>query len=527
MPGVSDQLLDRLSRGADGATAALQDFTLGVVAATHALGQFGPRSIGGGPVGQGGVPAAGAAGDPSRGLVRMEALLKQLVDLTKDVRNQLIPTLSPAKQDQQAPAAARNNESFGKALDGLQRLLGQLPGLGAPLAGLITAGRLGAAAAGGAGAGGTGAALGGLATAAAAAVTAINGIVGASAHFVEALNPAAVLGLNLAIRDLTAVVGVALQPVVQAATGFARELGSVLLPIMQRLAPIVSRLADLFLDVAGKALDSFAKAVDSALPLAATFLDLLESSSRLAETFQSLSGATAVLNPLLALLNLALKPLAWLSRQVSDAFATLAPLGDALKALFGGLAGALEGLGGLVGGLQGLDFVSGFIEGFANATKYAADAIKNFTAGLLVGVARLAKFLDFGTGLGDRFIGGLIKSLQPAQRQNAEGLAVPLNPQIQSALSFSQQVDKAAFSAGLSGGKSKEQQEEDWRERVAKLLQEIRDNGKARGGAGAPEPATSATQEFFEGAAEGFAPKGGVTRDFISGLGAAFGIPGG
>lgn len=62
-------------------------------------------------------------------------------------------------------------------------------------------------------------------------------------HFVEAIDPALVAELGRAFRDLQAVVGQALRPVVDQTREIVRYLGGSLMPLMRRLEPIVADLS--------------------------------------------------------------------------------------------------------------------------------------------------------------------------------------------------------------------------------------------------------------------------------------------
>ncbi|HEY1191124.1 MAG TPA: hypothetical protein VGE74_26050 [Gemmata sp.] len=70
------------------------------------------------------------------------------------------------------------------------------------------------------------------------------GVVNAVMPFVQALAPSVVNEFNAAMKDLQATIGSALIGIVQVAASVVRELGGVLLPVMQQLEPIVTAAAN-------------------------------------------------------------------------------------------------------------------------------------------------------------------------------------------------------------------------------------------------------------------------------------------
>src|ERR1043166_502654 len=64
-----------------------------------------------------------------------------------------------------------------------------------------------------------------------------------ASHFVQEIDPALVMELGRAFRDLNAVLGSGLRGIVDEARELTRYIGGALLPVMQKLAPIIDELS--------------------------------------------------------------------------------------------------------------------------------------------------------------------------------------------------------------------------------------------------------------------------------------------
>lgn len=129
------------------------------------------------------------------------------------------------------------------------------------------------------------AALGDLGTVANAAVGAFQSVTGAVSQFVQAADPGAMLRFNMAIQDVMASLGVALEPIVEVATQIADQWNAV----FTELQPILMPVAELFgqtMKVTSDAVGAFFRPVIEALaPALRTLL----------EAIQPLSGAMTAL----------------------------------------------------------------------------------------------------------------------------------------------------------------------------------------------------------------------------------------
>lgn len=271
-------------------------------------------------------------------------------------------------------------------------------------------------------AGGIGTAAGGVAkmgsdlmAAGQMAASTFMGFAGQMSGFVEAFSPATVELFNLAIRDLTAVVGMALQPVMDAFTEVVKEVSSRLYPVAQALTPVFKVLAGVMLQVLTPALDTLAGVLQSLVPVFEVFAQIIKA-----------------LTPLLR-------------------------IGQTL------MAGWVELITSLISSMMpSKDGVKGFVDGFA-------EAIQNLAGAVMKVVAFIARALG-----GTAFIDGMIKSLRGkmAEKKDATGLAAPTGAAFTSLTSFGQQVAAKAFMA--TGEDVKSKTTEEWLAKLAEDLSEIK-----------------------------------------------------
>lgn len=86
-------------------------------------------------------------------------------------------------------------------------------------------------------------------------------------NFVQAVNPGAILGFTMAMRDATAVIGQALAPVMTIATEVVREWANTLAPIARQLAPVLAEVARAFGDMFMAQIRTFATIMQVLMPI--------------------------------------------------------------------------------------------------------------------------------------------------------------------------------------------------------------------------------------------------------------------
>jgi hypothetical protein len=267
---------------------------------------------------------------------------------------------------------------------------------------------------------------GGLSAIMGAVGSAVSGVMSAVSSinsFTEALNPSAVLVFQQALYDLTAVVGVALEPLTQALTAITREVGAILLPIMEELAPLF-------------------QAIGQTLQTVFTLL------SEMSRVFQPLiAPLVQALNFLLEALRVVIQPMIALWTVVRTVVETLV---QAVRRLVSSLFPDIN-LNAALGGIR--DFVNELI-------KYT----------LLV-TAHIAKWLG-----ADSYIDNLIKNLDRRDRKDATGLGAAKNATISTLPAFVNAVATSAFTA-TETKEPGQSPEEAWRRQTLAELERLR-NGQ-------------------------------------------------
>ena len=121
---------------------------------------------------------------------------------------------------------------------------------------------------------GAGKGLGMLGAAGQMAVGAITGTVGAfsqitafAGSFVQAFNPALMEQMNLVFKDLTAVIGMGLEPVIGAVIPIVRAFADKLVPVMQAMIPTVQLFADSMIELSGPIIEILIQAFAALEPI--------------------------------------------------------------------------------------------------------------------------------------------------------------------------------------------------------------------------------------------------------------------
>lgn len=227
-------------------------------------------------------------------------------------------------------------------------------------------------------------------------------------HFVNEFDPSLVKDLSSKFRDLNAVIGVALRPIVDVARDVVKSLSDHLLPVMRQLEPIVQDLAN---NVAGYLIGSF----DDLGNLLSDMMPIFRSA---AEILKSLLGTLSDVGVLFRVFRMA----------IQDVLANLL-----------GLNGGGSGNGGVVEGVRNM------MIRIRNAIQDMLLVIIKFTTQLLIATgqgAAVAAMLD-----------GMRR--KPADTENSTGIAVALNPMFKSVSELAKSVQLAMFVASDAGGTGK------------------------------------------------------------------------
>jgi hypothetical protein len=234
--------------------------------------------------------------------------------------------------------------------------------------------------------------------------SAIQGMVGTVAQFVQALSPSAMAEFGRALDGLKATIGSAFLPFVQIMSSVTREIAGVLLPTMQRLQPVIKTLSE----VVGNTLLAAVKVFATGLTLLTPVIDLI------AGYFQELSK--------------------FLLDMTSVVTVFVKTVYDVIASLFGRLD-------------------------FKDVFKSLFDIVRQVTRALITLAATLAVF----AGMADfvrAFGAGLEKEARDREQRRGGLLGAASNAQIGDIAGIMRQMQQAAFIASGAGpGREKSQTE--------------------------------------------------------------------
>lgn len=259
-------------------------------------------------------------------------------------------------------------------------------------------------------------------------------VVGAAklaATAVQAINPGLVDLLNATLRDLTAVIGTALEPVLAA------------------LVPVIRNMADLLLPVAQMLAEQFKTLMAAIAPL---LNSILETGASILRAFM----------PLVDLLVTLLVPIANI---LAVAFKSIAIIVQYAGTILSGWVELLKSVATSIGKAFGINF-TGLGDSFVSA-------LRKMTNFMLLAAASVAKF--FGA---TSFISGMLKSLEVPEKKSTIGYAALQNASFQSSDALYKDIAlKAAVSTMGTGGPTEEEKaraaEEADRKEMIKSLDSI------------------------------------------------------
>ncbi len=258
-------------------------------------------------------------------------------------------------------------------------------------------------------------------------------LVNLATRFVSAVDPYVVAELNRAFRDLSAVVGGTLRPILYAAADVVRNTIGSLGPVMASLTPIVEKIANVIGSVLILQVENFATLLEGLTPIIDFFSDIMVGIVQIMATW----------------------------------YRTLRPIIDVLIELGTQLLAFVANLLGVQGNAKDM---------FANLNKAFQELIKN----VILAAATLMKM--FGM---DKTLSALIKGLQPQAKGPLGGQAVAQNSQFVQIADLGKSAYQSAFAAsGMRGGPDKNKPEDFLKD----ILPAVLDIQKGLGGK-LPEPA--------------------------------------
>jgi hypothetical protein len=351
-------------------------------------------------------------------------LMRQLVEIAQGIARKMGVTApaSPKKEPETKPMPVPVEKPAN-----LPKPAGKQP---SRLAGMASSAGSGMASAAGAAVGGLTAGLGAALAAPVAFAEVVSGVASKITGFVAAINPGLVQTLGLAFRDLTAVVGVALQPTLQAVVPIIKQFTNALYPLAKTIGKVLSEV-----------FEALQPAIDAITDI--FFV--------MAETLQ----------PVVQLIGDTLKFLA-------PVFSLLANIVKQVYIAFGAMVAAVVGvIRGLFGAVNG--------NGFKDAMQGLQDGLKLLTAALIKGLGYMLKFFGFVAGLNGmiNFLKGMNKP-----KENAQGIAAAQNAQFSSIEQLGKSAALASVIATATPGGAKENKtDQDFFAGMIEELEGIKDNG--------------------------------------------------
>lgn len=232
--------------------------------------------------------------------------------------------------------------------------------------------------------------------------------------FVAALAPSIALEFSQALRDLSATIGSAFTGALNVLSSFVREIGGVLMPVMQRLEPVFRTFANVFGNQLLGAVKLVAAVLDALVPILQAWADTQNEINKF-------------------LLDL-----------VSIVVVVIRVLKDVMGALFGG---------------DLKDTVKSFV-----------DILRQTVKALITFAATLAVFAGFRDTV-KAFADGLAKEAKEREERAAGLRAAGTNPQITDIANILRQQQLAAFTAA-GGGAAREKTDVEWLKEIAAAVKD-------------------------------------------------------
>jgi hypothetical protein len=241
--------------------------------------------------------------------------------------------------------------------------------------------------AGGEGGGGAFAALSGLSAGATAAAGALLALPDMIKGFVEAFNPYLVEQFNVAMSNISATIGSALEPAMMVFLDVARQANDIIAPLFEQLRPVIEGVASEF-------------------------------ASRLMPVLKLLVEVAMALVPVFQIVNEAMRPLQ----------ALLPAMANILRLVVAGLVGLFESFGNVLSPIK-------------DVSDRLVKAIKEATKGLIIFAAQFAQFLGL-----NKVVESIQKAFAPV-KAGAGKVAAPKDVAITDMGAILREATAAAFTA--------------------------------------------------------------------------------
>jgi len=290
----------------------------------------------------------------------------------------------------------------------------------------------------------------------------IQGLVSQMASFVAPLDPGLVAMLDMVMRDLTATIGRAFAPVLDASISALRLLADTLTPIISALMPTMKQLSGIVEAVSQSMATEFKALAEALEPLISVVLGIVQVIAGVYMTALNLmTFALNALSPIIAavgaVLEVLITPFRMLANLFTDFSRLLSIFASGIKEMFS-IGAAVANVKGVLGSVT--------------------DAFRNVAGTVFRLAAILAGWAAKMLGL-TSFLDGMIKGAKGAEKTgDSTGAAVPKSAQMTTIEGFGKSVATAAFTAGQS---ERAESQLDVLKDIYKDLQDIRSGTKDLG----------------------------------------------
>jgi hypothetical protein len=277
-----------------------------------------------------------------------------------------------------------------------------------------------------------------------AAPAAFVGAAYAISKFTDSVNPGLTIQLNMVMRDLTAIIGTALNPVLQAMVPAIRDFANRLLPVTRDMAQYFSGLMGYMGPVMTAFNSMYQQIVGTLSPVFKLLTDIFGVLAQVVGALMEvIAGILIPFKVVFEAIYEVLRPLIEAFRVIGD---LLVNAGKGFRLIMAGLEGFIKGIASFLG--FG-DIINASVDGW----KSIGSALKSFQNWLILAAASVAKFFGMTS-----FVTGMINSLKPP---DSTGISAAQNPQYQSIESLGKNMSLQAAIATAGAGGESEQQKQD------------------------------------------------------------------
>lgn len=297
-------------------------------------------------------------------------------------------------------------------------------------------------------------------------------------HFVQFLDPSIVEDLGRKFRDLNAVIGIAVRPIVDVAREVVKSLSDHLLPIMKKLQPLIEEISRAIGDALDKAIEDMSDTIEGMMPVLNGLKDIIV-------------GIVKILTDLWSIITVIAKTATNVFKGlfetgedgVSGASAALSKLKEIATIIVDKLGEFVPFLGRLfemIKNTEVFDKLGEIISSAKAPMDKLRDAIQLVISQLVLFAARLMMAFGWTKGV-DALIKALSASAVKAKSEESGGLSVANNAIFKSISDLAKSTQLEAFKASAAGQTKVDPavQAAEFLGKINDQLKELAKNGKS------------------------------------------------